>query len=43
MRNPHEDLGISDGSSLDETAIIPIKTVGIPALLEIFSGKSTNF
>ena len=43
MRNSCEGLGIIDGSSLDETAIIPIETLGIPALLALVSEKSTNF
>jgi len=37
MRNSYEGLGIIDGSSFDETAIIPIENVGIPALLAIDS------
>ena len=43
MRNSCEDLGIIDGSNLDETAIIPIGTMGIPGLLAIVSDESTNF
>ena len=43
MSNSYEGLGIIGGSRMDDTATIPVETLGIPALLVIVSGNSTNF
>ena len=43
MRNSCEVLGITDGSKLEETVLIPMENMGNPALLVKVFGESSNY